>query len=283
MSPTPAGDRFAGKVALITGAARGQGRSHALRLAAEGADIIAVDACTPIESVSYAMATPEDLASTAREIEDLGRRVVARQTDVRDFGGLRKAVDEGVAELGGLDVAIANAGVWASAPFTEMPDSMYHDGIDIMMHGVYYTCRAAVPHIIDGGRGGSVVITSSVAGMRGFPRQVQYNMAKQAVVGLMRTLANELAPHAIRVNTLHPTTVNTPMVNNPVVRGAFAPGQENPTADDVRDAFAALNLLDVPWIEPEDMASTVAWLTSDEGRYVTGTCLPVDAGFMEKF
>ena len=173
-------NRFEGKVALITGAARGQGRSHAVRLASEGADIIAVDACAQIDSVPYALSTPADLEATADEVRRVGRRVVVSQTDVRDYGGLRKAVDEGVAELGGLDVVVANAGVWASAPFTEMPESVYHDAIDVMMHGVYYTCRAAVPHIIDGGNGGSIVIINSVGGLRGIPRQVQYSMAKHA-------------------------------------------------------------------------------------------------------
>jgi (+)-trans-carveol dehydrogenase len=280
---TGQGGRFVGKVAFITGAARGQGRSHALRLAAEGADIIAVDACTQMATVPYPLSTPADLEDTAAAVRSLGRRVVTSQTDVRDLDGLRQAVDAAVAELGRLDVVLANAGVWASAPFTEMPEAVYHDGIDIMMHGAYNTCRAAVPHLISGGRGGAIIITSSVAGLRGFPQQVQYNMAKHANVGLMRTLANELAPHFIRVNTVHPSTVDTPMVSNEVVYRAFAPEAAEPTRDDVSAAFASLNLLDVPWLESEDISGAVAWLASDEGRYVTGVCLPVDAGFMEKF
>ena len=271
-----------GKVAFITGAARGQGRSHAVRMAQEGADIIAVDLCEQIASVPYPLGTKADLEETVRQVEALDRRIIAAPADVRDLADLKAVLDPAVAEFGRLDIVSANAGIWATAAFTEMPEDVYRDGIDVMMHGPYYTCQAAVPHLIEGGRGGSIIITSSTAGLKGFPRQVQYNMAKHAIVGLMRTLANELAPHFIRVNTVHPSSVNTKMIDNDAIHAAFAPGVENPTIADFGDAFTSMNLLPIPWMEPIDISNAVAWLASDESRYVTGVTLPVDAGFMAK-
>jgi SDR family mycofactocin-dependent oxidoreductase len=268
---------------LITGAGRGQGRAHAIRLAEEGADIIALDICAPIASVPYPLSGLEDLAETAKLVEKLGRRIVARPTDVRDHSAVTVAVQEGVEELGSLDIVVANAGILSTAAFVDMTDEMYHDVIDVQMHGPYYTCKAAVPVMIQQGRGGSIVIISSTAGMRGFPNQVHYNMAKHAVVGLMRSLANELAPHFIRVNTIHPSSTNTKMIQNEAIWSLFAPGVENPTVDDFGQAFTALNLLPIPWMEPVDISHAVAWLASDESRYVTGVTLPVDAGFLAKF
>jgi SDR family mycofactocin-dependent oxidoreductase len=274
--------RLEGKVAFITGAARGQGRSHAVRMAQEGADIIAVDICQQIDSVPYELSTEADLAETVRLVEELDRRIIARPADVRDPASLKAALDEGVSELGHLDIVSANAGIWATASFVDMSDEMYRDGIDVMMHGPYNTCRVAVPHLIEGGKGGSIVITSSTAGLKGFPRQAQYNMAKHGVVGLMRTLANELAPHFIRVNTVHPSSVLTKMIDNDAIHRAFAPGVENPKIEDFGDAFTAMNLLPIPWMEPVDISNAVLFLASDESRYITGVTLPVDAGFMEK-
>jgi len=274
--------RLEGKVAFITGAARGQGRSHAIRMAEEGADIIAVDICKQIDSVPYELSTEADLAETQRLVEQLDRRIIARPADVRDVDSLKAVLDEGVAELGHLDIVSANAGIWATAGFLEMSDEVYRDGIDVMMHGPYNTCRAAIPHILEGGKGGSIVITSSTAGLKGFPRQVQYNMAKHGVVGLMRTLANELAPHFIRVNTVHPSSVLTKMIDNAAIHQAFAPGVENPQIEDFGDTFTAMNLLPIPWMEPVDISNAVVFLASDESRYITGITMPVDAGFMEK-
>ena len=274
--------RLEGKVAFITGAARGQGRSHAIRLAQEGADIIAVDICQQIDSVPYELSTEADLAETAKLVEELDRRIIARPADVRDLASLQAVVDEGVAEFGHLDIVSANAGIWAASPFVDMPDDIYRDGIDVMMHGPYNTCKATVPHLIAGGKGGSIVITSSTAGLKGFPYQAQYNMAKHGVVGLMRTLANELAPHFIRVNTVHPSSVLTKMIDNDAIHRAFAPGVENPQIEDFGDAFTAMNLLPIPWMEPVDISNAVLFLASDEARYITGVTLPVDAGFMEK-
>ncbi|MBW0103462.1 mycofactocin-coupled SDR family oxidoreductase [Pseudonocardia sp. KRD291] len=272
-----------GKVALITGAGRGQGRAHAVKLAAEGADIIALDICAPIASVPYELSSRADLDETAKLVEQLDRRVVARPADVRDRAAVTEAVQAGASELGRLDIVVANAGIWSAAPFVDMTDEMFDDMIDVQMYGPYNTCRAAVPILLEQGTGGSIVIISSTAGLRGFPNQVHYNMGKHAVVGLMRTLANELAPHFIRANTIHPSSTNTKMIQNEAIWSAFAPGVENPTVDDFGATFTAMNLLPIPWMEPEDISDAVAWLASDESRYVTGVTLPVDAGFMAKY
>jgi SDR family mycofactocin-dependent oxidoreductase len=275
--------RLTGKVALVTGAGRGQGRAHAVRLAEDGADIIAVDICEQIPSVPYGLATEDDLAETAKLVEGLDRRVVSGKADVRRQDSIDAAVRRGVEELGRLDIVVANAGIWSAAPFVEMSDAMYHDMIDVQMHGPYHTCRSTVPILIEQGSGGSIIIISSTAGMRGFPNQVHYNMGKHAVVGLMRTLANELAPHFIRANTIHPSSTNTKMIQNEAIWSAFAPGVENPTVADFGDTFTAMNLLPIPWMEPVDISHAVAWLASDESRYVTGVTLPVDAGFLAKY
>jgi (+)-trans-carveol dehydrogenase len=272
-----------GKVALITGAGRGQGRAHAVKLAQEGADVIALDICAPIASVPYEMASRADLDETAALVEELDRRVVARPADVRDRAQVAEVVQAGVAELGRLDIVVANAGIWSAAPFVDMTDEMFDDMIGVQMYGPYNTCKVAVPILLEQGTGGSIVITSSTAGMRGFPNQVHYNMGKHAVVGLMRSLANELAPHMIRCNSVHPSSTNTKMIQNEAIWSAFAPGVENPTVADFGDTFTAMNLLPVPWVEPSDIADAVAWLASDESRYVTGVTLPVDAGYLAKY
>ena len=271
--------RLDGKVAFITGAARGQGRAHAVKMAEEGADIIAVDLCGQIGSVEYPMATPEDLAETVKLVEDHDRRIVAQRADVREREALRAVVDAGVAEFGHLDIVVANAGI---APiFGEVGKSQeaWHDSIDVLLTGVYYTIDVAVPPMVERDMGGSVVITSSTAGLKGLGRNLSaarpgfigYTAAKHGVVGLMRLYANLLAPHRIRVNTLHPTGVNTPMI----VNESFAHFvEEFPDAGD-----ALQNALPVDLVEPEDIANAAAWLCSDEARYITGVTLPVDAGF----
>jgi SDR family mycofactocin-dependent oxidoreductase len=274
--------RLDGKVAFITGAARGQGRSHAVRMAEEGADVIAVDLCAEVESAPYEQATWEDLQETAAAVEELDRRIHFQRADVRSPAELNAAVEKGVAALGRLDIVAANAGIWSHAPLMEMSDEMYHDMIDVNQHGVYNTCRAAVPQLIEQDEGGSIIITSSTAGRKGFNNHVHYASAKHAVVGMMRSLANELAPHFIRVNTVHPTSVYTKMNQNPAMWELFAPGVENPTYDDFGQTFTDLNLLPVPWVDPVDISNAVLFLASDEARYVTGIQLPVDAGFHEK-
>ncbi|HEV3097123.1 MAG TPA: mycofactocin-coupled SDR family oxidoreductase [Candidatus Dormibacteraeota bacterium] len=272
-----------GKVAVVTGAGRGQGRAHAVRLAADGADIIAVDICAPIETVPYDLSSADDLQETVALVEKLDRHIVASQADVRDRAALGSAIQDGIAQLGRLDIIVGNAGIWSNAPFVDMSDQMYHDMIDVQLHGNYNLCKVTVPHLVEQGAGGSIILISSTAGMRGFPNQVHYNVAKHGVIGLMRSLANELAPHFIRVNTVHPSSVNTKMIQNETIWNAFAPGVENPTVDDFGDTFTAMNLLPIPWMEPSDISGAVAWLASDDSRYVTGVTLPVDAGFLAKY
>ena len=274
--------RVDGKVAFVTGAARGQGRSHAIRLAQEGADIIAVDLCEQIATVEYPMATPEDLAETVKEVEALDRRIVASQADVRDFGALKQALDDGVAQLGRLDIVSANAGIFSQGRMEDLSDQTWQDMIDTNLTGVWHTAKAAIPHLIAGGRGGSITLTSSDAGLFAMENIGHYVSAKHGVVGLMRTLALELAPHSIRVNSLHPTTVNTPMIRNEVTYRLFRPDLENPTVDDAADAFLTLNALPIRWVEAVDISNALLFLASDEARYITGVTLPVDAGALIK-
>jgi (+)-trans-carveol dehydrogenase len=276
--------RVEGKVAFITGAARGQGRSHAVRLAQEGADIIAVDLAGQVASVPYPMATPEDLDQTVKEVEALDRRIVATQADVRDYGALKAALDKGVAQLGRLDIVSANAGIASFGPADELDETTWRDMIDINLTGMWHTCKAAIPHLVEGGRGGSIVITSSDAGLKGFQNLAHYVSAKHGVVGLMRTLALELAPHMIRVNSLHPTTVNTDMIQNAPTYELFAPdlAEKDRTKERLTERFQTLNALPIPWVEPVDISNAVLFLASDEARYITGVPLPVDAGFMVK-
>jgi SDR family mycofactocin-dependent oxidoreductase len=269
--------KLEGKVAFITGAARGQGRSHAIRLAEEGADIIAVDICAQIASVAYPMATPEDLAETVKAVEALDRRIVARQADVRDEDGLRAAFEAGTADLGPVDIVLANAGI---APMTlgEELHRAWQDVIDVNLTGVFNTVQIAIPSMIKRGAGGAIVLTSSTAGITGIggPSRggLGYTASKHGVVGLMRSYANSLAPHRIRVNSVHPTGVNTPMVVNDIMQAWL-------DADSgVGDAVA--NALPVGMIEPVDVSNAIVWLVSDDGRYITGVTLPVDAGFTVK-
>ncbi|MEU7818066.1 mycofactocin-coupled SDR family oxidoreductase [Pseudonocardia sp. NPDC049154] len=275
--------RVEGKVAFVTGAARNQGRSHALRLAQEGADIIAVDICEPVKSIEmYPPATEEDLAETARLVEELDRRVLTTKADVRDPDALQAAVDAGVAELGRLDIVCANAGVFEIQPALELTDAAWREMIDINLTGVWNTCRAALPHLVDGGRGGSIVITSSTAGLKGTPNTVHYTAAKHGVVGIMRTIANEFAAHSIRCNTVHPTGVDTVMIQNEKTWGLFDPENPHPTRESAAPIFESTNALPVPWVEPIDISNAILFLASDEARYITGVTLPVDAGYTVK-
>ncbi len=272
--------RLEGKVAFITGAARGQGRSHAIRLAQEGADIIAIDLCRPVDSVPYPMATPDDLAATVKEVEALDRRIVAAEADVRDYTALKAALDDGVAQLGRLDIVSANAGIFSFGTLAELPERTWQDVIDSNLTGVWHTAKAAIPHLRAGGRGGSVILTSSDLGLMGKQNVGHYVAAKHGVVGVMRTLALELAPDMIRVNSVHPTTVDTDMIQNAATYALFAPDldQKERTKDRLAPRFQSINALPIPWIEPRDVSNAVLWLASDESRYVTGVTLPVDAG-----
>ncbi|GAA2734470.1 mycofactocin-coupled SDR family oxidoreductase [Actinocorallia aurantiaca] len=275
--------RVEGKVAFITGAARGQGRSHAVRLAEEGADIIAVDICKQIDTVPIPMSTPEDLEETAAQVKALGRRIVTAQVDVRDFDALKDAVDEGVRQLGRLDIVVANAGLAAAGnEIHKMERELWQDSIDVNLTGVWHTAKASVQHLIDGGRGGSVVLTSSVGGLKAYPNVGNYISSKHGVVGLMRTMAVELAQHNIRVNSVHPTQVSTPMLLNDMTFRMFRPDLENPTAEDMAPISQMMNALPIPWVEAVDISNAVLFLSSDEGRYITGVTLPIDAGSMLK-
>ncbi|MGC5614910.1 mycofactocin-coupled SDR family oxidoreductase [Georgenia sp. Z1491] len=273
--------RLEGKVALVSGGARGQGRSHALRLAEEGADIITFDVVAPIDGVEYPAPTAEDLAETVAQVEALDRRIVARTADVRDWAAVKAVVDEGVAELGGrLDVVSASAGIFTfGTPAVEESEESWDTMLDINLKGVWRTVKAAAPHMIEAGNGGSVVLTSSTAGLQGTANVGSYTAAKHGVVGLMRTLALELGTHRIRVNTVHPTAVSTPMVLNDALYRLFAPDLENPTEDVFRERIEALHALPVSAVEPVDISNAIVWLSSEEARYVTGTEIKVDAGF----
>ncbi len=276
--------RLDGKVAFVTGAARGQGRSHALRMAQEGADIVAVDVVKQLSTVEYAMSTPDDLAETVGQIEALDRRIVAREADVRDYGALKAALDAGVAELGRLDIVSANAGIFSQGRAEELSEESWGEMIGVNLTGVWHTVKAAIPHLKAGGNGGSIIITSSTAGIKGFENFAHYVSAKHGVVGLMRTLALELAPDMIRVNTVHPTSVNTPMIQNEMTYALFAPDLKpaERTREALEPRFQATNALPIPWVEPIDISNAVLWLASDESRYVTGIMLPVDAGSTTK-
>jgi SDR family mycofactocin-dependent oxidoreductase len=262
--------RVAGKVALVTGAARGQGRSHALRLASEGADILAVDVCAPLDHISYATATPDDLATTARLVTEAGGRVVTAEVDVRDAAGLAAAVAEGAATLGGLDIAVANAGVCSIQRWDEVTPELWDTVIGINLTGVWNTCTAAIPHLLERG-GGSMILISSTAGLKGQPFLTPYVASKHGLVGIMRSLSNELAARHVRVNSLHPTGVDTPMLN-----GMTGLTERIEASPDVGSLF--LNSLPVDLVQPEDVSNAVLFLASDEARYVTGLTMTVDAG-----
>ena len=275
--------RVDGKVAFITGAARGQGRSHAVRLAEEGADIIAVDICRGFEDSPAPAATPEDLAETADMVKNLDRRIVTAEVDVRDFDALAAAVDSGVEQLGRLDIVVANAGIGTTGvKLHKMTEDSWEETMDVNLGGVWKTVKAAVPHLLAGGRGGSVIITSSVGGLKAYPQVGHYITAKHGVVGLMRTFAVELGQHSIRVNTVHPTHVNSPLLMNEATYRLFRPDLDNPGPDDLAPICQSFHFLPIPWVTPADISNAVLFLASDEARYITGVTLPVDAGSLLK-
>jgi (-)-trans-carveol dehydrogenase len=262
---------LAGKVAFITGAARGQGRSHAVRLAEEGADIIAVD-----------IALDLDMAQTVKEVEALDRRIVASRADVRDYGGLTAALDDGVARLGRLDIVVANAGIVSFGTAEELTEQAWRDVIDVNLTGVWHTVKAAIPHLRATG-GGSITIMNSGAGLKGAPNLGHYAAAKHGLVGLMQSLANELAPDMIRVNSVHPSAVDTDMIHNQAMYHQLLPDHQGDiTRQEIEPVFQTLNALPIPWVESVDISNAVLFLASDEARYITGVTLPVDAGAFVK-
>jgi (+)-trans-carveol dehydrogenase len=277
--------RVEGKVAFITGAARGQGRAHAVRLAQEGADIIAIDICKPIENFLIPPSTPKDLAKTADLVKGHNRRIVTAEVDVRDYEALKAAVDSGVEQLGRLDIIVANAGISNAGDnpedrLDEVSERDWQDIIDVDLSGVWKTVKAGVPQLIAGGQGGSIVLTSSVNGFKAysFLHLGHYVAAKHGVVGLMRTFAVELGQHMIRVNSVHPTFVNTPMLMNEGLYKMVRPDLENPGPNDIAPFCQTFHTLPIPWVEPEDISNAVLFLASDESRYITGVTLPIDAG-----
>ncbi|MFC9978431.1 mycofactocin-coupled SDR family oxidoreductase [Gordonia sp. NPDC127522] len=266
--------RLEGKVAFITGAARGQGRAHAIRLASEGADIIAIDNNKTADTTAYAGPTPSDLDETARLVRATGRRIVAREVDVRDFEGLSAAVHDGVAELGRLDIVVANAGICSAAMSWEISLEQWHETIDTNLTGVFYTAKATVPILIEQGTGGSIIVISSAAGLRGMPFVGHYAASKHGIVGLARTMANELGSHRIRVNTVHPGGVNTEMTIPDM----------SPYLEQYAETLAPMFMNALPYTvsEPEDIADTVAFLASDESRHMTGSEVRVDLGILAR-
>jgi SDR family mycofactocin-dependent oxidoreductase len=273
-----------GRVAAVTGAARGQGRSHALRFAGAGADLILLDSAQPIDHIDYEMPTSEDLRQVAEEVRGLGCDAVVVEADVRDVDALAKGLAEAAARLGRLDVMVANAGVLsAPKPSWELSLAEWSAVVDINLTGVWASVKAALPPMIEAGNGGSVILISSIAGLRGVPNVANYVAAKHGVVGLAGSVANEVAPFGIRVNSVHPTNVRTPMIDNPTSARIFSPDLEHPTLEDGTEVLQRINLLPVPWIESSDVSDAVLWLASDESRFVTGAAIPVDAGMLTKY
>ena len=276
--------RLQNKVALISGVARGQGRSHALRLAGEGASIIGFDRMAGYSTVPFSQATPEDLEETVRLVEKAGGQIVVGRADVRDRAQIAKVIDEGVSRLGNIDVVVANAGIGInSAPFWEVPQDEWRDCIDVNLGGVWNTVSAAIPSMLAGGHGGAVVVTSSAAALKAAPNIAPYTAAKTGVIGLVRSMANDLAPHRIRANVVCPTSVPTGFLFNERLYKIFRPDLEHPTPDDVTPVMAQMHPLGEPWVETDDVSSAVAYLASDEARYITGIVLPVDLGLSVKF
>ena len=273
--------RVAGKVALVTGAARGQGRSHAIRLAEEGADIIALDVCQQIDSVPYPMADPADLAETVAAVERLDRGAVSIEADVRDLDAVRVGLDAAVAQLGRLDIVCANAGIVSYGMSGELSSQAWRDVLDVNLTGVWHTVKAAAGHLITTGDGGTIILTSSVAGLKGMPIMAHYVSAKHGVIGLMRTLALELGGHSIRVNAVLPTTVSTPMVENEGFYRLLFPDIEHPTSADFA-ARRGMSILDIPYVESVDVSNAVLFLASDEARYINAVALPVDGGMLAR-
>jgi SDR family mycofactocin-dependent oxidoreductase len=261
--------RLAGKVAFVTGAAQSQGRSHAIRLAEEGADVIAIDVCRQLDIVPYPMGTEEGLAETVAEVEKRDRRIHAAVADVRDAAHLAQVVADGVAELGRLDIVSANASICTVQPTEELTAQVWQTTLDVNLTGVWHTCAAALPHLLAAG-GGSIVITGSSASLKGLPFYLPYVAAKHALVGVARSLALEFADRGIRVNTLHPTGVDTPQGHSAVLPRLL---ERRP---DLGPVF--MNTLPVTRIEPVDVSNALIYLASDEARYVTGAAFPVDAG-----
>lgn len=273
--------RLEGKVALVSGAARGQGRSHCVRLAEEGADIIAFDICKAVAGVdAYPPSTPHDLGETARQVEALGRRIVTSEADVRESAAVRELVDRGVAQFGRLDIVSAQAGI-SHVPYQlhEVPEELWQVMLDVTLTGTWNTVKASVPHLIAGGRGGAVVVTSSLASLRGLGNVGHYVAAKHGLLGLVRSMSRELGKHYIRVTNLAPTNVGTDMLLNQHAYNLFCPDSApNATREQFEEVAKASHAIPIPYVEPVDISNALVFLASDEARYITGITLAVDAG-----
>ena len=275
---------LAGKVAFVTGIARGQGRSHAVRMAAEGADIIGLDRCAPMDTMGYPLGSEAELAETVAMVERLDRRIVAGKVDVRDRDGMQALLKDGIAQLGRLDIVVASAGISPPAvPMWHVPPDQFDDVITTNLTGVFNTLALSVPHIRSGQRGGSIIVISSGAALSGVPNLSSYVAAKTGVIGLARSLANEVARFQIRVNVIAPGTVNTPMVTENVQQfRLFRPDLPEPTVADVEEGFRNSMPMGLAWIEPGQISDAVVFLASDSARYITGIVLPVDQGVTNK-
>lgn len=269
--------RLDGKVAVITGGARGQGRAQAIRMAEEGADIVVCDIAEQISSVPYDLSSDEDLTQTVVEVEKTGRRCVAVKADARRAGDMERVMQTAIDEFGKINILAVTHGIGTACGW-DCTEEQFDDVIQVNLKGVWQACKAAIPHLIEQGEGGSIVLTSSVAGVRSFYGMVPYVAAKHGVVGLMRILSAELAPHWIRVNAVCPGVVDTPMVMNDSILSLFAGKETGGTREEAAFASESLALLPTPWVETRDLANAVLWLASDESRYVTGITLPVDLG-----
>ncbi len=271
-----------GKVAFITGIARGQGRSHALTLAREGANIIGLDLCGKPSTTNYAGSTVDDLQETIRLIKETGQQIHAEVADVRDAAQVQAVFDRGLQEFGRVDIVLPNAGICSGAKTWLLTPEEWAEMIDINLNGVFHTIRAAIPTMIEQGEGGSIVFTGSTEALKGAENISSYSASKHGVTGLMTSLARELGQYNIRVNSVNPTCVDTHMINNDFVYGLFRPDLEKPTRADVEDAFTGTHILPVPWIEPKDVSNAILYLVTEPGRYITATALPIDAGFIVK-
>jgi SDR family mycofactocin-dependent oxidoreductase len=271
-----------GKVAFITGVARGQGRSHALTLAREGADIIGLDLCAKPSTTAYAGATEEDLQETVRLVKEAGGQILAEVADTRDFDEVQAVFDRGIEQFGRVDIVIRNAGICSGAKTWEISPQDWREMIDINLNGVFHTVKAAVPTLISQGDGGSIVFIGSTEALKGAENISSYAASKHGVTGLMTSLARELGQYRIRVNSVNPTCVDTHMINNDFVYGLFRPDLDRPTREDVIDTFSGTHLLPVPWISPEDVSSAILYLVTETGRYITASTMVIDAGFIVK-
>jgi SDR family mycofactocin-dependent oxidoreductase len=268
-----------GQVAVITGGARGQGRCHAHTLAREGADIVVCDIAEQLPTVQVPMATEEDLQETVRLVEDLDRRCVAIKADVGDEAQMQGVADRALSEFGRIDILLANAGIATLGPAWELTREQWDEMLRVNLTGVWESCKAVIPHMIER-REGRIVATSSMAGLKGIANAAHYVSAKHGVIGLVRTLAIELAPYNIRVNAVCPTNVQTPMLENETIFRLFDP--EGGRRDVALAAMRQFNLLDTPWVQSQDISNAVLFLVSDDSRWITGHALPVDAGWNTK-